>query len=108
VAIIAILIALLLPAVQFARESARRISWQNQVRQIALAMHAHEGVHRHLPTGGWGWRWHGEPDRGFDERQPGGWVYNLLPFVEQAELRHVGSGTCRRKHPRAVMAGFLG
>lgn len=92
VAIIGILIALLLPAVQYSREAARRISCANQLRQIAVATHSHEGVHRHLPTGGWGWRWHGEPDRGFDERQPGGWTYNILPYIEQNDLRNMGAG----------------
>jgi prepilin-type N-terminal cleavage/methylation domain-containing protein len=87
IAIIAILGALLTPAVQYSREAARRAACHNQLRQLALAMHTHEGVHRHLPTGGWGWRWHGEPDRGFDERQPGGWAYNILPYIEQNELR---------------------
>ena len=91
-AIIGILIALLLPAVQYSREAARRTTCASHVRQIALAMHNHEGVHRHLPTGGWGWRWHGEPDRGFDERQPGGWSYNVLPYVEQIDLRSIGTG----------------
>lgn len=64
----------------------------NQLRQIAMGMHAHEGLQRHLPTGGWGWRWSGEPDRGFGELQPGGWVFNVLPFLEQDELRNAGWG----------------
>jgi prepilin-type N-terminal cleavage/methylation domain-containing protein len=90
IAIIGILLALLLPAVQYSREAARKSTCQNHLRQIGVAMHTHEGVHRHLPTGGWGWRWTGEPDRGFDESQPGGWVYNLLPYVEQNNLRTAG------------------
>ena len=39
-----------------------------------------------LPTGGWGYRWVGDPDRGADKRQPGGWIYNILPYIEQMAL----------------------
>lgn len=51
IAIIAMLAALLLPAVQRARESARRTQCINNVRQLALAMHSYEGSHRCFPPG---------------------------------------------------------
>jgi len=86
IAIIGILIALLLPAVQAAREAARRLECQNHLRQLAVAALNHEQTHGHYPTGGWGYFWIGDPDRGFGEDQPGGWPFNLLPFVEQDEL----------------------
>jgi len=92
IAIIGILIALLLPAVQAAREAARRMTCQNQLKQIGLAFSLHHDAHNHFPTGGWGWSWIGDPDRGFKERQPGGWTYNILPFVEQPDLHALGSG----------------
>jgi prepilin-type N-terminal cleavage/methylation domain-containing protein len=92
IAIIGILIALLLPAVQAARESARRSQCANNVKQLALAMIHHEDVHKHLPTAGWWGSWVGEPDRGYDIRQPGGWIYNILPFIEQQEIRDMGQG----------------
>jgi prepilin-type N-terminal cleavage/methylation domain-containing protein/prepilin-type processing-associated H-X9-DG protein len=50
IAIIGVLIALLLPAVQSARESARRITCQNNMRQIALALQSYDGQHRCLPS----------------------------------------------------------
>jgi prepilin-type N-terminal cleavage/methylation domain-containing protein/prepilin-type processing-associated H-X9-DG protein len=92
IAIIGILVALLLPAVQSARESARRMQCSNNLKQIALGFHTHHAAFERFPSGGWGWLWIGEPDRGTDERQPGGWVYNILPYVEQGNLRDMGKG----------------
>lgn len=91
IAIIGILIALLLPAVQAARESARRTQCKNQLRQFGLAAMNVVDSQGHLPSGGWGWRWVGDPDRGFGEDQPGSWYFNILPFVEESALRELGS-----------------
>jgi prepilin-type N-terminal cleavage/methylation domain-containing protein len=93
ITIIAILIALLLPAVQAAREAARRLQCSNNLKQLTLGMLGHESAHGVFPTGGWCHPWVGEPDRGFGKRQPGGWVYNVLPFIEQDALRQLGAGT---------------
>ena len=71
IAIIGILIALLLPAIQAAREAARRSQCSNNLKQIGLAFLMHESVHKHFPTSGFGWRWQGDPDKGFGEDQPG-------------------------------------
>lgn len=90
--IIAVLIALLLPAVQSARAAARRAECRDRLRQIALAFHNHEETYRRLPSNGWGFQWVGDPHRGTDRTQPGGWAYNLLPFLEQSALRKRGQG----------------
>src|SRR5688572_15812559 len=92
IAIIGVLVALLLPAVQAARESARRTQCLNHLKQMGLAFHNHADTHGHYPTGGWGWDWVGDPDLGFAEGQPGGWTYNILPFIEMNNVRQIGSG----------------
>ena len=92
IAIIGVLVALLLPAVQAAREAARRTQCANQLRQLSLSFHNHHDTFGHLPTGGWGWPWLGYPDYGYGKEQPGGWMYNILPFMEQTNLHDIGSG----------------
>jgi len=92
VAIIGILVSLLLPAVQSARESARRLQCSNHLKQMALGCLNHESAHGILPSGGWGHLWVGDPDLGSGSSQPGGWTYSLLDFVEQNQVRAIGAG----------------
>ncbi len=104
VAIVGVLVALLLPAVQAAREAARRTQCHANLRQLALACLAHESVRGHFPSGGWGGEWTGDPDRGFGPKQPGGWAFNVLPHIGEAALRDAESGLqdANAKADRAV------
>ena len=93
ITIIGILIALLLPAVQAARESARRTQCSNNLKQLSLGCLSFESSTGHLPPNGWGPTWFGDPDRGTGWKQPGGWIFNILPYIEQANLWGLQSGT---------------
>ncbi|MEQ1828617.1 MAG: DUF1559 domain-containing protein [Pirellula sp.] len=81
-AIVSAVLALLLPAIHSARESARVMSCQNQSKQIALAILSFESAHRMLPSNGWGYRWIYDPKRGVGVSQPGGWIGQVAPYAE--------------------------
>ena len=102
IAIIAMLVTLLLPAVQAAREAARRTQCSNHLKQVGLASLVHNDAHSFFPSGGWGFGFIGDPDRGFGEDQPGGWMYNILPFIEETGLRDIGKGLSQEEKERAL------
>jgi hypothetical protein len=62
------------------------------VRQLANACQQHLEAQGHFPTGGWGQEWGGDADAGFGSKQPGGWHYSLLPYIDQNALRNDGQG----------------
>jgi prepilin-type N-terminal cleavage/methylation domain-containing protein/prepilin-type processing-associated H-X9-DG protein len=104
IAIIGILVALLLPAIQAAREAARKSQCKNNLRQIAVSCINHEGAHKVFPRGGWGWLWMGDPDKGYNERQPGGWIYQSAPYLEELDVRNVGGGLPPAQKAEALKA----
>ena len=91
IAIIGILVALLLPAVQAAREAARRAQCTNHLKQLSLAVLNHHDTFKHFPTGGWGYKWTGDADRGHNKEQPGSWIYQILPFLEEDAIYALGA-----------------
>ena len=77
IAIIGILIALLLPAVQAAREAARRSQCTNNLKQIALALHGYHDVNKCFPPGAI------PPPNNVRELRQAGWLVRILPYLEQ-------------------------
>jgi prepilin-type N-terminal cleavage/methylation domain-containing protein len=92
IAVIGILVALLLPALTSAREAAQRVACLNHLRQIGLATQTHVDKFSAYPSGGWGYQWVGTPERGSGREQPGGWIYNLLPFLGEEAIHGMGRG----------------
>src|ERR1700741_4299433 len=91
IAIIGILVALLLPAIQAAREAARRTECVNDWKQLSIGCMNHEDQVKFYPSGGWGNRWVGDADRGLGADQPGSWYYGILPFIEEQALHDMPS-----------------
>ena len=118
VAIIGILVGLLLPAVNAARESGRRTQCANNLRQMALACLSHEEARGILPDGGeWYWTTRTWASPGVPEVAPNqflGWQYQILPYIDGDALWHVADqetlgasmppwGNCPTKRRWAVL-----
>ncbi|OYW22096.1 MAG: hypothetical protein B7Z55_05050 [Planctomycetales bacterium 12-60-4] len=82
IAIIAVLIALLLPAVQQSREAARRTECKNHMKQLGLALHGFHDTFNVFPASGWTQAGAGNPAGKYV-----GWRPLILPFIEQANLQ---------------------
>ncbi|MDO4575706.1 MAG: DUF1559 domain-containing protein [Planctomycetia bacterium] len=90
IAIIGMLVGLLLPAVQQAREAARQMQCSNNLKQMGLACLNYESSSRAFPSAGWWWRWTGDPDIS-GRNQPGSWLYAILPYLEQNSVYQMGA-----------------
>ena len=85
IGIIGLLIAMLLPAVQAAREASRRTDCSNRVRQLALATHMHHNAFRYFPPA----RYESRPDAApYDQcgLETPTWLVRVMPFLEQVSL----------------------
>ena len=91
IAIIGILVAMLLPAVQSAREAARRTTCINQLKQMGLAILNYESTYGEFPTGGTE-PWHNEGDASVQYGNGYGWMVQILPFVENTALQNISKG----------------
>src|SRR5688500_1052630 len=85
IAIVAILMALLLPAIQKVREAANKMRCANNLKQIGLAIHMFHNDSNRLPPGGW------RVDTGSWHREQGTWLVHILPYVEEKKLYDVFS-----------------
>jgi hypothetical protein len=101
------LASLLLPAVQAARESARRASCQNHLKQLGLATLQHVVAKKFLPGAGWGVSWIGDPNYGSGYNQPGGWTYCILPFIEESAIAQIGRGATAGSNSQMQALGNL-
>jgi prepilin-type N-terminal cleavage/methylation domain-containing protein/prepilin-type processing-associated H-X9-DG protein len=91
IAIIAVLIGLLLPAVQKVREAAARISCSNNLKQLALAVHNYHDANHKFPTGRYGDYDNPSAFGGpFEDSTSWSWLTDVLPFIEQDNVGQQG------------------
>jgi prepilin-type N-terminal cleavage/methylation domain-containing protein len=96
IAIIGLLVGLLMPALQSARESSRRTTCTGNLKTIATAALSHLEHIGTFPSGGWTSGGGVNASRGFNEEQGGGFLFNILPFMELESLRNLGLSAGRQ------------
>ena len=106
IAIIGILVALLLPAVQAAREAARKMSCGNNLKQLGIALHNYHETYKHLPHCSM-YFWTRQSKNGFAwyNSSKGGMLVRLLPFIEQSTVYNdldFNLAGCQPGHHRVV------
>jgi len=104
IAIIGVLVALLLPAVQAAREAARRTQCTNNLKQLGIALHNFEGAKKSLPAGS-----------GYTRPEPkGNWVVSIAPYMEETAIysqydftKYADESPNREFAATVIIAGFI-
>lgn len=107
ITIIGLLVGMLMPAVQSARETARVALCLNNLKQMGLAVAGHEAAQRAYPTNGWYKLYVGDPQYGFGTHQPGGWIFNLLPYMDAAANHDLALGPPPANETAATMLGHM-
>jgi prepilin-type N-terminal cleavage/methylation domain-containing protein len=106
ITIIGVLVSLTVPAVQSAREVARRLQCTNHLRQLAIAFRGHHEAHGFFPSGGGpDWNWHMTYENGIPAlppKQHGGWGFQILPYIEASNV-YFGAGA-KTDMDRSIMA----
>ncbi len=110
IAILAVLLGLLLPAVQKVREAASRMQCDNHLKQIGLAFQTHHDQLRYFPTAGDDWTapptyFRGVPTVG--DQQAAGWGFQILPYLEAANIWHGGGATDDNARQRIAVGSIL-
>jgi prepilin-type N-terminal cleavage/methylation domain-containing protein len=110
IAIVGVLVGLLLPAVQSARESSRNATCKNQLRQMGLAFQGHHDAQGFFPTGGNEW-WTpptyvgGKPSTG--RQQDASWAFQILPLIEATAIWN-GVGSDDQSRSISAIAATIG
>lgn len=90
--ILVVSLAILAPAIQVGRESDRRVTCRAHLKEIGTALLAHEAAQGRFVSNGWSYVWVGDPDRGSGRKQPGGWIYNVLPYLGRSDIHDLPKG----------------
>ena len=91
---------------RFAAQPVRATGCEYHLELLGKAAIQHATLHGFYPSGGWGNRFVGDPDRGFGARQPGGWMYSILPYIDEKELWSLGTGVSLDNSPKVKAHGL--